>query len=159
YGHAGFNVDWGNGPGGMQSPPGHRENIANPSFREVGVGVVDGSNGTVGPQLVTQDFGTRQSATPLITGVVYYDFNSNSFYDLAEGIGGVTVDVSSSSYHAVTASSGGYAVPVPGNGTYTVTFIAPGLATNQQQVTVAGLQNVKLDYLPTYSPPVISGPN
>ena len=26
---------------------------------------------TVGPQLVTQEFGTRQGATPIITGVVY----------------------------------------------------------------------------------------
>ena len=159
YGHAGFNVDWGNGPGGMQSPPGHRENIANASFREIGVGVVDGSNGTVGPQLVTQDLGTRQSATPLITGVVYYDFNTNNFYDLAEGIGGVIVDVNGSSFHSVTANSGGYAVPVPGNGTYTLTFSAPGLATNQQQVTVSGLMNLKVDYLPVYSPPLISGPN
>ena len=159
YGHAGFNVDWGTNAGGMQNPPGHRDNIANSAYREVGVGVVDGRNGTVGPQLVTQDFGTRQSATPLISGVAYYDFNTNDFYDIAEGIGGVTVDVSGSSYHAVTANSGGYAVPVPGNGTYAVTFTAPGLATNQQQVTVSSLQNVKVDYLPAYSPPMISGPN
>ena len=159
YGHAGFNVDWGVGPGGMQSPPGHRENIANSSFREVGVGVVDGSNGSVGPQLVTQDFGTRQSATPLITGVVYYDFNTNNFYDPGEGIGGVTVDVSGSSYHAVTANSGGYAVPVPGNGGYTVTFTAPGLAANQRVISVSSLKNVKVDYLPAYSASLISGPN
>jgi hypothetical protein len=161
-GHAGFNVDWGNTPGavgGMQNPPGHRNNIHSASSREVGVGVVLGVNGSVGPQLVTQDFGSRQSATPLITGVVYYDFNGNSFYDLGEGIGGVTVDVSGSSYHAVTATSGGYAVPVPTNGNFTATFTAPGLATNQQQVSVASLRNVKVDYLPVYSPPIVSGPN
>ena len=161
-GHAGFNVDWGNTPGavgGMQNPPGHRNNIHSALSREVGIGVVDGVNGSVGPQLVTQDFGTRQSDTPLITGVVYYDFNGNSFYDLGEGIGGVTVDVSGSSYHAVTASSGGYAVPVPGNGNFTVTFTGSGLATNQKQVSVSSLQNLKVDYLPVYSPPVVSGPN
>jgi len=95
HGHAGFNVDWGLGPGGMQTPAGHRANIASSAFREVGVGVFDGTNGSVGPQLVTQDFATRQSATPLITGVVYYDFNGNGFYDLGVGIGGVTVDVNS----------------------------------------------------------------
>ena len=27
YGHAGFEVDWGSGTGGMQTPPGHRLNI------------------------------------------------------------------------------------------------------------------------------------
>src|SRR4051812_29400845 len=42
YGHAGFEVDWGGSAltGGMQSPPGHRQNIHNPDFREIGVGVV-----------------------------------------------------------------------------------------------------------------------
>ncbi|PYJ93302.1 MAG: hypothetical protein DME23_26290 [Verrucomicrobia bacterium] len=152
-------VDWGPGVGSMQDPPGHRNNIHTGNFREVGIGVVDGVNGSVGPQLVTQDFATQPGATPFITGVAYYDFNTNNFYDLAEGIGGVTVDVSGSGFHAVTANSGGYAVPVPGNGTYAVTFTAPGLATDQQQVTVSSLQNVKVDYLPAYSPPVISGPN
>src|SRR5947209_846288 len=42
YGHAGFEVDWGGtvATGGMQSPPGHRQNIHSATFREVGVGVV-----------------------------------------------------------------------------------------------------------------------
>ena len=159
YGHAGFNVDWGPGPGGMQSPPGHRQSIASSAFREVGVGVVDGTNGPVGPQLVTQDFGTRQSDTPLITGVVYYDFNTNNFYDPGEGIGGVTVDVVGSSYHAVTANSGGYAVPAPADGDYAVVFTGPGLVTHQVTASVSGLKNVKVDYLPVYAPPIISGPN
>ncbi len=158
YGHAGFNVDWGYGTGGMQTPPGHRNNIHNASLREVGVGVVDGVNGTVGPQLVTQDFGVRQGATPLITGVVYYDFNGNQFYDVGEGIGGVTVNVAGSGYYAVTASSGGYAVPVTTNGNYTVTFSAPGLSRQVTAQIVSG-QNRKVDYLPIYQPPVISGPN
>jgi len=71
----------------------------------------------------------------------------------------VTVDVIGSSYHGVTANAGGYAVPVPGNGNFTVTFTAPGLATHQQQVSVSSLINVKVDYLPVYSPPIVSGPN
>ncbi len=159
YGHAGFEVDWGPGPGGMQTPPGHRTSIHSADFREVGVGVVIGSNGSVGPQLVTEDFATRQSATPLVSGVVYYDLNGNSFYDLGEGIGGVNVDVEPGTFYAVTANSGGYAVPVLGNGTYTVTFTAAGLATEQQFITVTGAKNVKVDYLPVYSPPMISGPD
>ena len=59
YGHAGFEVDWGTGTGGMQTGRGHRVNIHSPNYREIGVGVVLGTNGSVGPQLVTQDFGTR----------------------------------------------------------------------------------------------------
>jgi len=156
-GHAGFNVDWGYGPGGMQTPPGHRNTIHNGSLREVGVGIVNGVNGSVGPQLVTQDFGTRAGATPLITGVVYYDFNTNGFYDVGEGIGGVTVSVSNSAYYAVTADSGGYAVPVSSNGTYAVSFAASGLAA-QKTAVIASLQNTKVDYVPAYYPPVVSGP-
>jgi hypothetical protein len=162
FGHAGFEVDWGYGTGGMQVPPGHRNSIHNSTFREVGVGVVDGVNGTppneVGPQLVTQDFATSQSDTPLITGVVYYDLNGNGFYDVGEGIGGVTVQVPGSVYFAITANSGGYAVPVTTNGNYPMTFSASGL-TNQRVAIVTGLANVKVDYVPAYSPPVISGPN
>ena len=158
YGHAAFEVDWGPGTGGMQTPPGHRLDIHDGDFREVGIGVVDGVNGSVGPQLVTQDFATSQSAVPIITGVVYYDFNGNGFYDVGEGIGGVTVQVPGSTYYAITANSGGYAVPVTANGTYTITFSASGL-TNQTTVTVTNLFNMKVDYVPAYSPPVISGPN
>ena len=158
YGHAGFEVDWGPGTGGMQVPPGHRLSIHNSTFREVGIGVVDGTNGSVGPQLVTQDFATSQSATPLITGVVYYDLNGNGFYDVGEGIGGVTVQVPGSTYFAITANSGGYAVPVTTNGTYAMTFTASGLP-NQTTGRVTNQCNVKVDYVPAYSPPVISGPN
>jgi len=158
YGHAAFEVDWGPGTYGMQTPPGHRLNIHDGDFREVGIGVVDGVNGSVGPQLVTQDFATSRSATPLISGVVYYDLNGNGFYDVGEGIGGVTVQVPGSTYFSVTANSGGYAVPVTANGTYTITFSASGL-TNQTTVTVTNLFNVKVDYVPAYSPPVLSGPN
>ena len=158
HGHAGFEVDWGFGPGGMQSPPGHRNTIHNALFREVGVGVVFGENGDVGPQLVSQEFGTRQGSTPLITGVAYYDVNTNNFYDIGEGLGGVNVTVSGTTTQANTAQSGGYAVPVAGNGNYTVTFSAAGFTTTQLPVAVALGRNQKVDFRPVYMPPAISGP-
>lgn len=153
YGHAGFQVDWGGSAatGGMQSPPGHRQNIHSTGFREVGIGVVQGSNGSVGPQLVTQDFGSVGGLFPFVTGVVYRDLNSNGFYNPGEGLGGVTVTVSNSNSYAVTASSGGYSVPVPGNGSYTVTFSGGSAPTDQKNVSVGGGQNVKADYVVTGS--------
>lgn len=157
YGHAGFNIDWGPGPGGIQTPPGHRITIHNRIFREVGVGVIHGTNTGVGPQLVTQVFATRQGQTPLVTGVAYYDFNTNSFYDLGEGIGGITVRVSGTLTYAVTARSGGYSVPVNGNGSYTVTFQLPGFGDVQKTASITNSENVKVDYTPTYSAPVIGG--
>ncbi len=158
HGHAGFEVDWGNGPGGMQSPAGHRLSIHNGSFREVGVGVANGVNGGVGPQLVTQDFATASGSTPFVTGAAYYDFNGNNFYDLGEGIGGVTVTVSGANYYAVTANSGGYSVPVPGNGTYTVSFSAANLPVATRTAQVSGSKNVKVDFTPIYSAATPVGP-
>jgi len=157
YGHAGFEVDWGFGPDGMQSPPGHRLNTHSANYREIGVGVIKGSSGGVGPLVVTQDLARRSGLTPFITGVAYYDFNENGAYDLGEGLGGVEVQVSGSSYYAITTASGGYSVPVPGNTSPTVTFSVSGLPDHTVDVTVASL-NVKVDYVPNYSPPVISGP-
>jgi Cysteine-rich secretory protein family/SdrD B-like domain len=156
YGHAGFEVDWGGTAltGGMQSPPGHRQNIHNNAFREVGIGVVLGSNGGsggVGPQLVTQDFGTVGGLLPFVTGVVYRDLNGNGFYDPGEGVGGVTVTIANVNSYAVTASSGGYSVPVPGSGDYTVTFSGGSVPTNQKAVSVLNGQNVKADYIVTGS--------
>jgi hypothetical protein len=152
YGHAGFEVDWGGTvlTGGMQSPPGHRLNIHSTQFREVGIGVVLGSNGGsggVGPQLVTQDFGSVGGLLPFVTGVVYRDLNGNGLYDPGEGVGGVTVNVSNANYYAITASSGGYSVPVPASGSYTVTFSGGPVATAQRNVSVVAAQNTKVDYL------------
>jgi len=149
YGHVGFEVDWGGGAlnGGMQNPPGHRQNIHSTTFREVGIGVVLGSSGSVGPQLVTQDFGTVGGLSPFVTGVVYRDLNNNGFYDPGEGVGGVTVTIANVTSYAVTASSGGYSVPVPGSGNYTVTFNGGGAPTVQKTVTVTNAQNVKADYV------------
>jgi uncharacterized protein YkwD len=155
YGHAGFQVDWGGSAatGGMQSPPGHRLNIHSTGFREVGIGVVNGSGGNVGPQLVTQDFGSVGGLLPFVTGVVYRDLNSNGFYNPGEGVGDVTVTVSNSNSYAVTASSGGYSVPVPGSGSYTVTFSGGSAPTSQKSVSVIGGQNLKADYVVTGSTP------
>jgi hypothetical protein len=158
YGHAGFEVDWGGGvlSGGMQSPPGHRENIHNTTFREVGIGVVLGSaggSGGVGPQLVTEDFGTTGGLLPFVTGVVYRDLNNNGFYDPGEGVGGVTVAIANVNSYAVTASSGGYSVPVPGSGNYTVTFSGGSTPTTQKALSVTNGQNAKVDYIVTASAP------
>ncbi|MEY2494546.1 MAG: hypothetical protein QOJ45_1038 [Verrucomicrobiota bacterium] len=152
YGHAGFEVDWGGtvATGGMQSPPGHRVNIHSAQFREVGIGVVLGSNGGpsgVGPQLVTQDFGSVGGLLPFVTGVVYRDLNGNGFYDPGEGVGGVTVNISNANYYAITASAGGYSVPVPGSGSYTVTFGGGPVTTAQRNVIITAGQNAKADYI------------
>lgn len=165
HGHAGFEVDWGPGTGGMQTPPGHRENIHSSDYRELGVGVVLGNNtangNTVGPQIVSQEFGVQQNSTPFITGVVFFDLNGNNFYDPGEGIGGATVSATvvngGFTGTGISARSGGYAVPVAANGNYTVTFSLPGLAPVQKSATITNSANVKVDFTPQYFAPQISG--
>lgn len=173
FGHAGFNVDWGAGNDGtgMQTTPqrGHRSNIHSANYREIGVGNLTSAETTIpasntnapGPEVVTQDFATVLSgAVPFITGVVYYDFNGNSFYDPGEGISGVEVGATGSTYKAVTGISGGYSIPVPSNAVYPMTFWFPGAssATYSTSATVSGLQNVKMDWKPAFSTPTLSGP-
>jgi hypothetical protein len=147
YGYVGFEVDWGGPTGGMQVPPGHRLNDHSANFREIGIGVVNGTHGPVGPQLVTQDFATRGGLGAFITGVVYTDRNGNGFYDVGEGLAGVRIDVPGSNFFAITGQSGGYSVPVPGDGVYMATFSGGSLPISNQAVTIRGGQNAKLDYV------------
>jgi uncharacterized protein YkwD len=148
YGHAGFAIDWGYGPGGIQSPAGHRVNIMNKSYREVGISVVAESNSStqVGPLVITQDFGSRSSfGNPWLLGVVYGDTNSNGRYNNGEGKGGVSVTISGSgNYFTTTMTAGGYQIQVPA-GSYTVTFSGGGLASPISKSVTVGSANVKVD--------------
>jgi len=170
YAHAAFSIDWGTlgsespaeAADGMQDPPGHRENIHRPEFTEIGIGILEGTNsngsGSVGPLLITQDFGDQGIFQPFITGVAYFDLDGDNFYDAGEGIGGVRVDVPGASYYAVTSDSGGYSIPVTGNGSYTVTFSGQGFAETSFPANVSNGENVKVDFAPTFVAPAVFGP-
>jgi hypothetical protein len=131
YGHAGFNIDWGQGTDGTQDPPGHRHAImsVNGSWTNVGYAVVPESSPAtqVGPQVITGNFCSADTAysnhfNRFIVGTVWEDSNSNGQYDPGEGLAGVIVMPDKGVYYAVTANSGGYAIPVTAADTYTVTF-------------------------------------
>lgn len=165
HGHAGFEIDWADPDDpyatfGMQNPRGHRDNIHSGTFREIGVGVVNGTktyNGnTVGPQVVTQDFGVRSSSPYYGTGVAYYDLNGNNFYDVGEGISGLTVNVSGASHYCISAIGGGWTVPIPSTAaTRTVSFT--GLGMNQSRhLNVPANSNAKTDLRLTYTPPAFA---
>ena len=159
FAHAGFAVDWGDetpsdpqyNPAfagqGMQNPAGHRRNIHDNDFNEAGIAVLLGTNGLVGPQLVTQKF--SNSRGPMITGVAYVDQDNNDFYSPGEGLGGILVEVQGEAFHAITSTSGGFAIPVSGDGTYLVTFTGDGVERWSTQVVVANGSNVKVDYVST----------
>jgi uncharacterized protein YkwD len=145
YAHVGFNVDWG------VSSLGHRQNIMNFSsenFTEIGIGVVHDARPSphTGPVIVTEDFGNANG--PYIVGVVYKDLNGNNFYDVDEGLAGVTVMPSAGTYYATTSESGGYAIPITAKGNLTVTASGGGLPSPVTLNVTAGTENVKLDFLP-----------
>lgn len=152
--HAGFDIDWGTSSstglsvGGMQDPPGHRNNIHSPNHREIGVGIVHGTNNSVGPMIVTQNLGTRSGLdSPFLVGVTIVDSDSDAFYDIDEGLGSVRVEVDGALFYTDSSSKGAYAVPLPGNGAYSVTFSKTGYAPQTIAFTVANDENVKIDYL------------
>jgi uncharacterized protein YkwD len=147
--HAGFVVDWGETPTGMQDPPGHRVNIMNPLVTEVGAAIVRDANSQneVGPLVITQDFATRRGYLPQVLGVVYDDRNGNSRYDAGEGLGRVNVEAvgPEGTFTTTTMSAGGYQLSVP-KGTYAV--FAWGGPLSERRVAadvVMDRENVKVD--------------
>jgi hypothetical protein len=156
YGHAAFNIDWGDGPNGMQDPPGHREAImsTNSYYSNVGYAVVAESNTAtdVGPQVTTGNYAYANTGFPdqynvFIVGTVWEDTNGNQQYDPGEGLSGVTVMPDSGTYYAVTGTAGGYAVPIvpvtPGS--YTVTFTGGELIGTYMRTVTIGSTSVLQD--------------
>jgi hypothetical protein len=149
HAHAGFAVDWGNGPDGIQNPPGHRDNLMAGIFGEVGIAVLDGKAGkNTGPYLVTENFGTRRNQKPFLLGVIYDDRNRDGAYTPGEALPNVTVIASgkAGTFTTTTMSAGGYQVELP-PGTYTVTATGGGLrgVATAGNFTVAS-DNVKRDF-------------
>jgi hypothetical protein len=150
HGHAGFAIDWGNGPKGLQTPAGHRNNLMSGAYTEVGLAVIDGKAGkSTGPLLVTQDFGSRRGQRPFLLGVVYDDKNRDKCYTPGEGVADATVVASgkAGTFVVSTMTAGGYQMQLP-PGTYTLTASGgslKGLATIGN-VTIADA-NVKRDFL------------
>src|SRR5262249_28624262 len=148
-GHAGFAIDYGLGPDGLQDPTGHRDNLMSADFTDIGIGMVDSTPGkNTGPLLITQDFGSPPTAdNPFLLGVVYNDANGNGFYDQGEGLGNVTVAINGPGgpVRVPTSPAGYYQVQVPA-GTYSITASGGGLADPVDQTATVGTSNVKADF-------------
>jgi Ca2+-binding RTX toxin-like protein len=140
---------------------GHRLNILEADFREIGAGFATGpwTSGaqTYNALLGTQDFAATGS-TVFLTGVAYDDtVVSDEFYTPGEGLAGVTVtatrDGVGTVYSNTTWDAGGYRLPLPA-GTYTVRASGGALGgTITIPNVVIGSQNVKLDFRPDMATP------
>ncbi|HYG76712.1 MAG TPA: CAP domain-containing protein [Planctomycetota bacterium] len=139
YSHAGFIIDWGEGPGGMQPTRGHRANMINREFREIGAGALPHNNRLS----VTHNFGAR-NVPRLAGGVVYFDKNGNNFYDIGEGVGGVTITAADGSTTS-TWKSGGFALDLKGTAATTLTAEFQG--QKYTKTFEAGKDNIKFDWI------------
>ncbi len=131
---------------------GHRINLMDAGFREVGIGAEAGVFGADGQNynsvMTTQDFASSgANPGPFLVGVVYRDSDKDGFYTAGEGSSGVTIMPDRGTYYAVSSTSGGYAIPITGlSGTLEVTFSGGALtAPVTKSVTLTGV-NVELDF-------------
>ena len=147
HAHAGFYIDWGFGPKGIQNPPGHRDVILSTSFNHVGIALRTVPSGlTIGPFAVTQHFAQGAAeGGPFIVGVAIDDTDNDDFYDMGEGLGGVTVTATGAggTFQTTTWNSGGYTLEVAPGSTYTVTFSGQGV--NDSVSVRVNAQNVAVD--------------
>jgi hypothetical protein len=133
----------------LMNSSGHRANILNPNFKEIGIGFDVGSFKQYSSvAMLTQDF-AKTASKPFLTGVAFDDKDNDRFYDINEALAGITVSARNNTTGATTTTdtgiAGGYELELPA-GSYTVTFSDDELQASSYQVTI-GTRNVKLDLI------------
>lgn len=124
---------------------GHRTNIMNASFREIGIGQLRGTftQGGTGydASMVTQNFALSGSKV-FVTGVVYNDTIADDFFSVGEQTVGRAVTGTGGASDA-TGAGGGYELGFTSAGAKTVSFNLAG-GTISLALTIASA-NIKLD--------------
>lgn len=132
---------------GLFKSPGHRVNILNGNYRELGVGQLQGYFMQDGrnylSSMLTQNF-ARSGSSYFLTGVIYEDKNNNEFYDVGEGLSGITITTNGKSYPIF--HSGAYTIPLS-NGTYELSITGDALGTPVFYAVQISNQNRKLDVI------------
>ena len=132
---------------GLFKSPGHRVNILNANFRELGVGQLQGYFMQDGrnylSSMLTQNF-ARSGSNYFLTGVIYEDKNNNEFYDVGEGLSGINITTNNKTYAAF--NSGAYAIPLA-NGIYELSITGDALGAPIYYSIQISNQNRKLDVI------------
>lgn len=134
---------------GLFRSAGHRVNLLEDNFKEVGLGFVPGqftASGTIyNAGMTTQKF-AYSGHLSYLTGVILDDLNGNNFYDVGEGVGGVAITAmgTTGTFSTHSWGAGGYNLALP-NGSYTVTYSFAGQELTRD-ISIAG-KNVKVDVL------------
>jgi Ca2+-binding RTX toxin-like protein len=130
----------------LMNSSGHRANILNANFKEVGLGLEVGQYQQWQGAFITEDFAKSGTAT-FLTGVAFDDQDGDKFYDPGEGLSGITVTATNPSgvkFTALTEPAGGYDMTLT-SGTYSVVFSGPNIATTAPKTVTIGSLNVKVD--------------
>jgi cysteine-rich secretory family protein len=98
---------------------GHRVNILNDNFQEVGVGEFTGTFQGETRSLITEDFGRPSTSGQFLTGIAYNDNDGDKFYSVGEGRANISVATSGGT--ATTATAGNYSRAIAA-GDQTITF-------------------------------------
>jgi uncharacterized protein YkwD len=129
---------------------GHRLNLLNDNFKEVGSGVASGPFQGFNSVLVGQDFGAH-AGDSFLTGVVYNDLGATGVYAMGEEFSGANVTATNNDtgdvFTTTTGTSGGYSLQLPA-GMYTVVISGdgPDFSFSTTTMLTLGAQNVKLDF-------------
>jgi hypothetical protein len=128
---------------------GHRLNLLDPAFKEVGVGMQEGVFNDANALMTTEDFADT-TGNSFLTGVVFADANHNGSYDPGEGLAGANITAVQIGAGAVSStqswSSGGYTEQLA-PGVYDVTASGGPLATPIKYTNVTiGSENVEIDF-------------
>jgi len=134
--------------GNLFKSPGHRKNILNSNFREIGIATTTGEFDGFNSLMATQNF-AKSGNEIFLTGVAYDDLViDDDFYTVEEGLADIDVTAintaTGTSYTTATMDAGGYQLALP-SGTYDVSFSDnnQNLGTSSQ-VTINS-ENIKLD--------------
>lgn len=103
--HAGFTIDWGVGVDGIQSPPGHRDNILSTSVSHIGIGISD-HGWTPGNITQVQHIAAQYGTDDIFYGYVRGAFGNGVFVEVFDAVG-------SSLGTANTDEKGAYTIMVP----------------------------------------------
>ena len=96
------------------STTGHRQNMLNGSYQEIGIaqeyGSFTQSGRSYNSSMLTELFGRPAAPSVVVTGVFYTDTDKNGFYSIGEGAAGARLSIDGNS--TFSAAAGGYALAV-----------------------------------------------
>ncbi|QTR44937.1 hypothetical protein J9253_13050 [Thiothrix litoralis] len=132
---------------------GHRVNMLDDSFKEVGIGIHSGeftSGATAFNSVMsTQNFATQPNAEAFLLGVIYKDADNNRFYTPGEGIGSVGIVIVNTLTNATqtiySMDAGGYQVELDA-GIYDITYTFNDNAHFIDDLVI-GVDNIKSDWV------------